>query len=212
MIYCKSFKSFFILYFICQLLLPFVSASQGELRQVPMASISTTSASVVLVGSTVELVGSVVSPSFDEGNFFSRWRFAKKPFSSQAFFSTPAPSMPSFIVDQEGSYVIELVVGDKDFASEPIYYSIAAVNAAGDVALSSQTVMTPQLCAMSLGLLGCGQVSQSFSATAGDYHLNMANHSVTDIAMTLNSKELVIPTSFGPEVKLSIPVLLEDQK
>ena len=174
------------------------------------ASITTTSADVILAGSTVQLTGSVTgTPTGSE--VFYRWRFAKTPFFSAASFSTPAPTMPSFIADREGLYVIELTVLTADKASEPQYRLISVVTASGTAALASQAVSTPLLCALSDGYTGCTATNRSFTATPGNYSLNIVNNSASDLRIILNNQKLAFPSNLDSNAKFSIHVNLLEQ-
>ena len=187
-----------------------VYGSSVERGRALTASVTTTASGVVLVGSRVALAGGGLgeTPGSDD---FHRWRFAKKPFGSESFFSTPSPSMPSFTIDREGLYVVELVIGNRDITSSPVYRVFSAVMPGGNVALAGREVSTPSLCAMSLQILGCDKTLISFAATAGDYSLNVINDSATEVFITLNGVTLAVPKTLDPEGKFSLPISLSTQ-
>ena len=210
MTYLKNLKSFLIFNSVIFLLSPFAVAKQGVLIQAPTASISTTAQSVVLVGSTIQL-DAAASTNPGGGDLFYSWSFVKRPLASGSSFTTPAPSMPSFVIDQEGLYVIRLIVSNKELASEAKYHIISAVSPSGNAALANEAFETPLLCALSLGLLGCTEASRSFMATPGGHGLNIVIHSADDVSITLNSTELTLPSSFKDGSRFSIPVVLKEQ-
>jgi RHS repeat-associated protein/uncharacterized repeat protein (TIGR01451 family) len=65
----------------------------------------------VAPGARVTLDGSAsADPDGDRLKF--RWRFVAKPHHSRAWLSHPHSVRPTFVVDREGTYVLELVVSD----------------------------------------------------------------------------------------------------
>ena len=210
MIYCKNLKSLLILNFIILLFPPFALAKQAASTKAPTASISTTAQSVVLVGSTIQLdaVGSI-NP--EGGDLLYSWSFAKKPSASESSFTTPAPSMPSFAIDEEGLYVVRLIVSNKELASDPKYIIISSITPAGTSVFAKQEFSTPLLCALNLGFLGCTETSRSFNSTPGSYSLNIISKSAKDVVITLNSTELALPSSFKEGSRFSIRVTLTAQ-
>ena len=80
-----------------------------------------------LIAQTVTLDGSKSSDV--DGNpltFF--WSFASRPGGSTATLSDPTAVKPTFIVDAEGTYVVQLVVNDGLADSDPDTVSISSVN------------------------------------------------------------------------------------
>ncbi len=63
------------------------------------------------MGDTIKLSGDVSSD--DDGDPLTyRWQFVAKPQKSQARLSDPLSVSPSFVVDQPGCYLLQLVVND----------------------------------------------------------------------------------------------------
>ena len=205
MIHYRNFKSLLVFNFIILLFSSFAVAQQA-----PTASISTTAQSVVLLGTTIHLDGTASTAPSGQ-NIFHHWSFVERPLGSEAYFTTPSPSMPSFTADVEGLYVAKLIVSTKELVSEAEYLIISAVMPAGNTILSAKELATPLLCSLTLGFLGCSENSTSFSATAGSYSLNVINRSATEISMALNSSKLALPRSLAADSRLSIPVTLAGQ-
>ena len=172
--------------------------------QIPVADISTTSESVILAGSTVQLDGTASTASL------YHWKLIRTPMGSGAELTTPSPSMPSFTVDRPGLYLVELTVGDEDNLSEPEYLAVTAVTPAGDEALSSTTFSTPALCALLGGFTGCTGSTSTFAATPGDYTLNIRTDSLMELALVLNGEELPIPILSEGQDTFSVAVTLKD--
>ena len=185
---------------------PFIQANQNSIDAV----ISTTAESIVLVGSTVQLDGTnSTMPPNDE--IFYSWSFAEMPLGSESYFSTPSPSMPSFIVDREGLYVIRLVVGSRDTLSDPEYLIVSAVASSGITVLNREEFSTPLLCTLTLGFLGCTEEPKTFTATPGNYSLNVFNRSSNSISITLNSETVISYSFVGNSEILSVPIILLEE-
>ena len=72
----------------------------------------------VFVGETVQLDGSSSSdPDNDPLSF--NWQFISKPAGSAAMFSDPSIVNPTFVADEAGDYVIQLIVNDGSVDSDP---------------------------------------------------------------------------------------------
>ena len=82
----------------------------------------------VIEGDTVLLDGSA---SHDpNGDFITyRWRFVSVPAGSAAAFFDDAAVAPTFVADQEGTYVIELIVSDGELDSEGDRVTVSATRA-----------------------------------------------------------------------------------
>ena len=181
-----------------------------NLNQAPTAVISTTSPSVVLVGSEVSLDASLSSDP-ESQTLFYEWSFVEKPGSSMASFLAPSAMESSFHVDQQGLYVIRLRVRDNLDFSEPKFFIISAVQVVGDIVLPTQSYSTPLTCAVSVGAWGCEEETTSFRViTPGNYILNLTNRSLRQLSLTLNSESIVVqPPPPGAEIqRVSIPVTL----
>ena len=171
--------------------------------QIPVASITTTSESVILAGSTVQLDGTAsISSLYD-------WKLVRTPEGSMAELTTPSPSMPSFTADRPGLYLVELKVGDEDDRSSPGYLVLTAVTPVGDEALSSTTFFTPALCALLGGFTGCAGSTSTFPATPGDYTLNIQTDSLTELSLSLNGQELSVSPLGGEGEAFSVAVSLQ---
>ena len=73
--------------------------------------------SVSLIGTTVTLGGQSFDPDGDPISY--SWSIITKPSGSSAALSDPASPNPTFVVDVQGDYVIELVVSDSSASSLP---------------------------------------------------------------------------------------------
>jgi PKD repeat protein len=83
----------------------------------------------VVVGDTVVLDGSWSYD--DEGDVLNwNWSFVSKPTPSTATLDTTDPVYPTFVVDVEGTYVVQLVVNDGTVDSAPDTVRISTVNSA----------------------------------------------------------------------------------
>ena len=179
-------------------------------NQAPTAVISTTSRSVVLVGSEISLDASLSSDPESQTLFYD-WSFVEKPGSSGASFLALSAIESSFHIDQQGLYVIRLMVNDGLDFSEPKFFIISAVQVVGDTVLPTQSYSTPLNCALSDGIWGCEEETTSFRVTTpGNYILNLTNRSLEGLSLTLNSESIVIqPPLPGAEIqRVSIPVTL----
>ena len=177
-------------------------------NQAPTAQITTTSPQAVFVGSTISLDASNSSDPESQSLFYE-WSFVEKPSFSLTSFTTPSPSQPSFQIDQAGFYVVQLKVSDGFLLSEPKFLVISAIQTTGEAILPSENYSTPLICAVTAGFTGCKEVSKSFATTAGDYILNITNHSAKRVSLTLNSESIHLPSSLrGGSQLLSIPVTL----
>ena len=186
------------------LILP-VEGQENFYREEVSASIGASAPDVVLVGATVQLTGSATGVV--AGESFFRWRLAKKPLGSKATLTTPSPSQPSFVADLKGLYVAELVVGDGDKVSEPTYHVVSAVMPSG-TSITKKKVSPPSLCALSSGFIGCQEVTHFFTATAGEYQLNITNSLAKEVIFRLNSRKMRVLLDFGSTGKTSLPVTL----
>ena len=198
-----------VLFSLCLLSFLFAPLNAQIINRAPTASITTT-ATAVLAGSTVQLDGTASSDPENASLIYS-WKLVRAPSYSTAYLSTPSPSMPSFVAEREGLYVIELIVSDGENLSESEYLAITAVTPSGNVALASQSFPTSNLCALTEGLLGCSEETKNFAATAGDYTLNVEGANLEDLSITLNSQALAVPFIEGESSRFSIPVSLEAQ-
>ena len=173
-------------------------------------TIQSQSPDVLFVGSSVGLQAT----GLPEGDgYFYRWRFAKKPESSEAFFSTPFPSETSFVVDQEGFYVVELLAVEGARRSEATYRVFSAIIPSGEGVVANREVETPFLCALTFEFVGCEGSPYFFSATPGDYSLNITNKGARQIKITLNSDSIDVPSFREENGKFSLPVsLLENNR
>ena len=202
----REVSVFSLLYLVSFLFTPLNAQTTN---QAPAAEI-TAAATVVLAGSTVQLDGTASSDPENETLIYS-WKLVRTPSYSTAALTTPSPSMPSFVAEREGLYVVELIVSDGENLSEPEYVAITAATPAGSAALAAQPFSTSSLCALSEGLLGCSEETKNFAATAGDYTLNVEGANLSDLSITLNSQALAVPFIEGVSSRFSIPVSLEAQ-
>jgi hypothetical protein len=85
----------------------------------------------VSVGDTIKLSGDVSSDD-DADPLTYRWQFVAKPQKSQARLSDPLSVSPSFVVDQPGCYLLNLVVNDGHTESQPDDILINTVSDAPD--------------------------------------------------------------------------------
>ena len=79
------------------------------------------------VGDTVTLDGSA-SNDADGDQITYSWSFSSKPANSNATLDDPTNITPSFVIDQPGSYTIDLVVNDGTENSEVDQVSISTIN------------------------------------------------------------------------------------
>ncbi len=80
----------------------------------------------VIVGQTAQLDGSGSSdPNGDPLTF--RWALNSRPSNSRATLSDPTLVNPTFVVDQPGPYVVQLIVNDGSFDSLPDTVTLTAV-------------------------------------------------------------------------------------
>ena len=94
--------------------LPDTVTLSGESRPVANAGADQT----VLVGQTVQLDGS--GSSDVDGNLLTfGWAFTARPANSQATLSDSTLVIPTFVADQPGTYVVQLIVNDGTFKSLP---------------------------------------------------------------------------------------------
>ena len=94
--------------------LPDTVTLSGESRPVANAGADQT----VLVGQTVQLDGS--GSSDVDGNLLTfSWALTARPASSQATLSDATLVNPTFVADQPGTYVVQLIVNDGTFKSLP---------------------------------------------------------------------------------------------
>ncbi len=80
------------------------------------------------IGQTVQLDGSGSSDMDDDALTYA-WTFISKPSGSTAALSNPSAVNPTFPVDKEGTYVVQLVVNDGTENSAPDSVSISTENA-----------------------------------------------------------------------------------
>ena len=85
----------------------------------------------VQLGATVSLNGSG-STDADGNQLTYDWSFVSKPTGSSAAVSNPTATTPSFVADQAGQYVLQLIVNDGTVNSTPDAVTIAV--AAGNTA------------------------------------------------------------------------------
>ena len=167
----------------------------------PQATIGTDSGQVIMLGGSVELTGSYQGLNSNTSRY--QWRFIKKPEGSSSSLSTPAPSMPSFVLDAEGIYVVELVVADDELVTPPAYRIFSAVMPAGNSVLAEESINTSRLCALTLALLGCSEVGRTFNATAGEYSLNVINEGADEVEIHLNGVKVELPYFLSGSQKIS---------
>ena len=184
--------------FISFFLISFLAKAQR-----PVAKIVFNGGSVVPAGSTIQLDGSAST-----GTLYS-WKLIEAPEGVRAELSTPAPAMPSLILDREGLYVVELVTSDGERFSVPEYIAVTAVAPAGAKVLASQQYSPSSLCSFSGEFLECTQTQETFSANPGNYTLNIRANSLTDLTLTLNGEKLRVPIVEGEVGYFSTSVMLK---
>jgi parallel beta-helix repeat protein len=81
------------------------------------------------VGETAQLDGSGSTDQDGNPLTFS-WSFVSRPVGSLAALSSPTAVKPDFVVDQPGSYVVQLVVNDGFVNSTPARVTVTTVNSA----------------------------------------------------------------------------------
>ena len=84
-------------------------------------------AQTVAVGDTVELDGAR-SSDVDQSTVTFSWALLSKPAGSAAFLSDAAAVRPTFVADQDGLYVAQLIVHDGGEASPPDTVVISTTN------------------------------------------------------------------------------------
>ncbi len=94
-------------------------------------------------GNTVNLDGSL---SYDDNTASTAlqysWSFAERPAGSSATLSNANTATPSFVADQDGNYVVQLVVTDEaDLASEPDQVLISSYNQAPTAYATASTTL-----------------------------------------------------------------------
>ena len=80
---------------------------------------------VVILGETVQLDGSDSCDPDDDPLTYD-WNFISKPFHSLAELSDPNLMNPTFVVDEVGEYVIQLIVNDGKIDSDPDLIMVTA--------------------------------------------------------------------------------------
>src|SRR5256714_145755 len=75
----------------------------------------------------VQLDGSR-SSDVDGDRLTYRWSFLSRPLGSTAIFSNPAIVNPTFVSDQKGTYIAQLIVNDGTVDSSPSQVTISDVN------------------------------------------------------------------------------------
>jgi uncharacterized repeat protein (TIGR01451 family) len=121
--------------------------SDGELESADSVSVTATSAPVnnppvaeagpdqsFTNAATVMLDGGQSADS-DGDTFTYLWSFASKPSGSSATLSGADTQEPSFTLDEEGTYVIQLIVNDGELASAPDTVTISYLTNVRPVAL-----------------------------------------------------------------------------
>src|SRR5262249_51818912 len=81
------------------------------------------------IGDVIALDGSA-STDVDGDPLTYRWSFASKPNGSNAALQDPFSVTTSFVVDQFGDYVIQLIVNDGTVDSAPAKVTISLINSA----------------------------------------------------------------------------------
>ncbi len=100
------------------------SPDGGQTNRAPVANAGDDR--TVVVGATVDLDGSSSSdPDGDALTF--EWTLTGQPTGSTAVLSTPTGVSSSFVPDQEGAYVVRLVVDDGTESSAPVVVTLTAV-------------------------------------------------------------------------------------
>ncbi len=83
----------------------------------------------VLLTETAVLDGSGSSDA-DRDVLTRRWSFTARPPGSQALLSNREAEMPTFVVDQLGTYVVQLIVDDGKVSSAPDTVVLSTINSA----------------------------------------------------------------------------------
>lgn len=99
------------------------TVSISTANSAPVASVG--GDQTVLAGATVQLDGSASSDADGDALSFS-WSLLTVPAGSQAALDGPATIAPSFIADQPGVYVVQLIVNDGSFDSAPSTLTVTA--------------------------------------------------------------------------------------
>jgi hypothetical protein len=97
----------------------------------------------VLVGQTVQLDGSG-SSDVDGDPLTFAWAFTSRPIGSQATLSDPTLVNPTFVADQPGTYVVQLIVNDGTVDSLPDTVTLAGESRPVAHAGPDQTVLVGQ--------------------------------------------------------------------
>ena len=81
----------------------------------------------VAVGDTVSLDGSG-SSDVDGDSLSFQWSLLSVPTNSTATLDDPSAVQPSFVADEAGSYIVQLVVNDGSLDSDPASITISTIN------------------------------------------------------------------------------------
>ncbi len=140
----------------------------------------------VEIGATVQLDGTGSSDA-DKDTLRFAWSFTAKPEGSSAVISDPSSPRPTFMADQAGTYVVQLIVNDGKEDSVPpdtVTIITSSVEPPGTLHCGSNAT----------GNLGKGQTdTYKFQATAGDSVL---------VAVSSAGGALVIAELYAPDGKL----------